>query len=78
MQSLILVASIALTSPVSISNLSDTEALTLAIHQEVNAVRKEVQYQTKVDIQDTFLFQAKHSIALAKKQFFAKQPELGE
>ncbi|QTH63159.1 hypothetical protein J1N51_10460 [Psychrosphaera ytuae] len=78
MQSLILATSIALTSPVSISNLNDTEALTQAVHQEVNAVRKVVQYQTKIDIQDTFLFQAKHSIALAKKQFSVKQSELGE
>lgn len=78
MQSLLLATSIALTSPVSISTLSDTEALTQAVQQEVDAVRKVVEYKTQIDIEDTFLFQATQSIKLAKQQLSQQSTELGE
>lgn len=78
MQSLLLATSIALTSPVSISTLSDTDELTKAVQQEVSTVRKVVEYKTKVDIQDSYFFQAAQSIKLAKKLSAAQPDVLGE
>lgn len=78
MQTLLLATTIALTNPVSISSLSDTEVLNESIQQEMNSVRIMVQYQTRVDIQDTFLFQASESIKLAKKNTVSLQSDLGE
>ncbi|GAB2999915.1 hypothetical protein [Psychrosphaera aestuarii] len=66
MQSLVLISSLVLNTPVSISSLSDTQDLNKLINEQVSTVQKQVRHNTQLSILDTDILQARHIVKLVK------------
>ncbi|MDA8621884.1 hypothetical protein N9L48_04475 [Psychrosphaera sp.] len=67
MQSLVLLSSLVLNTPVSISNLSDTQNLQNLVKEQVTSVQKHVSYKAKQSIMNSDFLQAKQIFKLAKQ-----------
>ncbi len=67
MQSLVLISSLVLNTPVSISSLSDTQDLNKLINEQVSTVQKQVRHNTQLSILDTDILQVRHIVKLAKR-----------
>lgn len=67
MQSLVLISSLVLNTPVSISSLSDTQDLNKLINEQVTTVQKQVHHNTQLSILDTDILQVRHIVKLAKR-----------
>ena len=67
MQSLVLLSSLVLNTPVSISNLSDTQNLQNLVNEQVTSVQKHVSYKAKQSILNSDFLQAQRILKLAKQ-----------
>ena len=67
MQSLVLLSSLVLNTPVSISNLSETQDLKKLVSEQVTTVQKHVSFKAKQSILSNDLFQVQQLMKLAKQ-----------
>ena len=67
MQSLVLLSSLVLNTPVSISKLSDTQDLQNLVNEQVTAVQKHVSYKARQSILSNDLFQVQQLMKIAKQ-----------
>lgn len=67
MQSIVLLSSLVLNTPVSINNISDTEDLQNLVNEQVTTVQKHVTYKAKQSILSNDLFQVQQLMKLAKQ-----------
>ena len=68
MQSLILLTTIALTNNAPIAKDVPATELAKLVAEQMNEVRAEVNFKTKISAANTFLFQAKQALRLARAE----------
>ncbi len=68
MNSLLLISSLVLSSPVSIGNMPTTTDIDGFIVEQMEKVQKQVEYKNTIAVSDTFLSQARLATKLARTQ----------
>jgi chemotaxis protein CheY-P-specific phosphatase CheC len=68
MQSLILLTTLALTNNAPIAKDVNANELAKLVSEQMNDVRAEVNFKTKISAANTFLFQAKQALRLARTE----------